>query len=210
MTLSVSWLLERANRKLNVPGLSPEVARKTRQVIRELQVKGIYVGVAQGFRSYAEQEKLYAQGRTTPGAIVTHARGGQSNHNRGIAVDLFQYSMDGTEAIFNTDANFQQIVQAMKRQGFSWGGDWVTFQDYPHFELLKATTDVLVPYPGRPLYRGAIGMNARDIERIQRAVKAPVTKVFDDTTARQVRAYQVRQGLAVDGVVGPATWNRMF
>ncbi|WP_215115905.1 M15 family metallopeptidase [Exiguobacterium sp. s80] len=210
MTLSVNWLLERANRKLNVPGLSPEVARKTRQVIRELHVKGIYVGVAQGLRSYAEQEKLYAQGRTTPGAIVTHARGGQSNHNRGIAVDLFQYSMDGTEAIFNTDANFQQIVQAMKEQGFSWGGDWVTFQDYPHFELLKATTDVLVPYPGRPLYRGAIGMNARDIERIQRAVKAPVTKRFDETTARQVRAYQVRQGLAVDGVVGPATWNRMF
>ena len=58
MTVSVSWLLERANRKLNVPGLSPEVARKTRQVIRELHVRGIYVGVAQGFRSYAEQEKL--------------------------------------------------------------------------------------------------------------------------------------------------------
>ncbi len=210
MTLSVNWLLERANRKLNVPGLSPEVARKTRQVIRELHVKGIYVGVAQGFRSYAEQEKLYAQGRTTPGAIVTHARGGQSNHNRGIAVDLFRYTDDGTRAIFDIDDPFKQIVTAMKEQGFSWGGDWVTFQDYPHFELLKATTDVLVPYPGRPLYRGAIGMNERDIERIQRAVKAPVTKRFDETTARQVRAYQVRQGLAVDGVVGPATWNRMF
>ncbi|WP_214722236.1 M15 family metallopeptidase [Exiguobacterium sp. s192] len=210
MTLSVSWLLERANRKLNVPGLSPEVARKTRQVIRELHVKGIYVGVAQGFRSYAEQEELYAQGRTTPGAIVTNARGGQSNHNRGIAVDLFQYSMDGTEAIFNTDANFQQIVQAMKRQGFSWGGDWSGFKDYPHFELNKVTTDVLVPYPGQPLYRGSVQMNSRDIERIQRAVKATVTKRFDAETVEKVRAYQARQGLAVDGVVGPATWNRMF
>lgn len=210
MALTIDWLLERANRKLSVAGLSPEVARKTRHVIRELHGKGIYVGVAQGFRSYREQEALYAQGRTTPGAVVTNARGGQSNHNRGIAVDLFRYTNDGTRAIFDIDEPFKQIVTAMKEQGFSWGGDWVTFQDYPHFELLKATTDVLVPYPGRPLYRGAIGMNARDIERIQRAVKAPVTKVFDDTTARQVRAYQVRQGLAVDGVVGPATWNRMF
>lgn len=53
-------------------------------------------------------------------------------------------------------------------------------------------------------------MNSRDIERIQRAVKATVTKRFDAETVEKVRAYQTRQGLAVDGVVGPATWNRMF
>jgi len=68
----------------------------------------------------------------------------------------------------------------------------------------------IVPYPGRPLYQGAANMNPRDIERIQRAVKATVTRRFDAETAQKVRAYQTRQGLDVDGVVGPRTWNRMF
>jgi len=103
MALSISWLLERANRKLNASGLSPEVAKRTREVIREMHTQGIYVGVAQGYRSIAEQNRLYAQGRTTEGPIVTNARGGQSNHNRGIAVDLFQYSRDGTQALFQND-----------------------------------------------------------------------------------------------------------
>ncbi|UKS56223.1 M15 family metallopeptidase [Exiguobacterium acetylicum] len=215
MALSISWLLERANRKLNASGLSPEVARRTREVIREMHTQGIYVGVAQGYRSIAEQNRLYAQGRTTPGSIVTNARGGQSNHNRGIAVDLFQYSKDGTQALFRNDPAFQTIVTAMKRRGFSWGGDWTSFKDYPHFELLtvsKGTTkeSAIVPYPGRPLYQGAANMNPRDIERIQRAVKSTVTRRFDAETVRKVRAYQTRQGLDVDGVVGPTTWNRMF
>jgi len=215
MALSISWLLERANQKLNASGLSPEVARRTREVIREMHTQGIYVGVAQGYRSIAEQNRLYAQGRTTPGPIVTNARGGQSNHNRGIAVDLFQYSKDGTQALFRNNPAFQTIVTAMKRRGFSWGGDWTSFKDYPHFELLtvsKGATkeSAIVPYPGRPLYQGAANMNPRDIERIQRAVKSAVTRRFDAETVRKVRAYQTRQGLDVDGVVGPTTWNRMF
>lgn len=215
MALSISWLLERANRKLNASGLSPEVAKRTRDVIREMHAQGIYVGVAQGYRSIAEQNRLYAQGRTLPGPIVTNARGGQSNHNRGIAVDLFQYSRDGTQALFRNDQAFQVIVAAMKRHGFSWGGDWTSFKDYPHFELLgvtKGTTreSAIVPYPGHPLYEGATNMNLRDIERIQRAVKATVTRHFDPETTRKVRAYQTRQGLDVDGVVGPSTWNQMF
>lgn len=216
MALSISWLLERANRKLNASGLSREVAKRTQEVIREMHAQGIYVGVAQGYRSIAEQNRLYAQGRTLPGPIVTNARGGQSNHNRGIAVDLFQYSQDGTQALFRNDQSFQKIVTAMKRRGFSWGGDWTSFKDYPHFELLGVSEETtnrsraIVPYPGRPLYQGAANMNPRDIERIQRAVKATVTRRFDAETAQKVRAYQTRQGLDVDGVVGPRTWNRMF
>lgn len=33
------------------------------------------------YRSDEEQDKLYAQGRTTPGRIVTNARAGHSKHN---------------------------------------------------------------------------------------------------------------------------------
>src|SRR5687768_17388797 len=46
------------------------------------------VKIISGNRTYAEQNLLYAQGRTKPGDIVTNSRGGQSNHNFGIAWDV--------------------------------------------------------------------------------------------------------------------------
>jgi peptidoglycan L-alanyl-D-glutamate endopeptidase CwlK len=39
-------------------------------------------------RTFAEQDGLYAQGRSKPGAIVTNAKGGQSYHNYGLAIDI--------------------------------------------------------------------------------------------------------------------------
>ena len=39
------------------------------------------------YRSFDEQNHLYAQGRTKPGKIVTYAKGGQSYHNFGLAFE---------------------------------------------------------------------------------------------------------------------------
>ncbi len=39
-------------------------------------------------RTAAEQNELYAQGRTKPGSIVTYAKAGQSMHNFGLACDI--------------------------------------------------------------------------------------------------------------------------
>lgn len=44
--------------------------------------------VEQGLRAWSDQAKLYAQGRTAPGPIVTHAQPGYSWHNFGLAVDV--------------------------------------------------------------------------------------------------------------------------
>lgn len=140
MTVSLDLLLEKANRKLNDKNLDKDVASKTREVIKEMYKAGVFVGVSAGYRSNAEQDELYKQGRTKAGAIVTNAKGGESNHNFGVAVDLFQYSKDGTEAIFENDSAFQKIVKAMKKKGFDWGGDWRSFKDTPHFQLYDAVS----------------------------------------------------------------------
>lgn len=39
-------------------------------------------------RTISEQNELYAQGRTKPGKVVTFAKGGQSMHNYGLAIDI--------------------------------------------------------------------------------------------------------------------------
>lgn len=137
MALSLQWLLDKANRKLNMEGMNRETAVKVRQVIAEMHEKGIYVCVAQGYRSIAEQNALYAQGRRglKGEKVVTNAKGGQSNHNFGVAVDLCLYTDDGTNCIWDVNDKFKKIVAAMKARGFKWGGDWKSFKDYPHFEL---------------------------------------------------------------------------
>lgn len=59
----------------------------------ELLKMGVSVLLICTYRSNAEQEKLYAQGRTAPGKIVTNAKPGKSKHN---AVD--EYGEPAAEA----------------------------------------------------------------------------------------------------------------
>lgn len=73
--------------------------------------------------------------------------------------------------------------------------------------VAKGDGKAIVPYPGKVIKNGSSG---KDVERIQRAVKVNVDGKFGIKTEAAVKAYQKRQGLKVDGKVGPETWNRMF
>jgi hypothetical protein len=86
--------------------------------------------ITDGFRSFEEQDALFAQGRTTPGKIVTNARGGQSWHNYGLAVDV-AFQKDGK--LSYDSGLYAKIAPIGKRLGFIWGGDWKKFIDKPHF-----------------------------------------------------------------------------
>ena len=99
-----------------------------------------YIGIA-GNRTYAEQNALYAQGRTAPGPKVTNAKGGESNHNFGIAMDFGVFRakryLDGgnpDDSKLAADIHKAAAVHA-KANGIEWGGDWKSFKDFPHFEV---------------------------------------------------------------------------
>jgi len=114
--------------------LHPALILKLRSVVSDLAAQGITVEIVQGLRTFEEQDALYAQGRTRPGAIVTQARGGESNHNYGLAADLCPF-VDGKLA---WNAPFQvwaAIGDASARHGLEWGGTWKKFLDKPHVEL---------------------------------------------------------------------------
>ena len=69
--------------------LHPSVRDEVTKIIEEINTKFLTgrakVRIAQGLRTFAEQDALYAQGRTKPGKKVTNAKGGQSVHNYGFA-----------------------------------------------------------------------------------------------------------------------------
>jgi len=115
----------------------PTLAAKVHAAFAALAAQGTYFCVAQGLRTYAEQDALYAQGRTTRGHIVTNARGGYSNHNFGCAVDCYPY-LSGPGGAINWAANspqFRAMVSALETQGLVWGGSWTSLPDAPHFQL---------------------------------------------------------------------------
>lgn len=97
-------------------------------------------------RTFAEQDALYAQGRTrlfdAQGkrlGIVTKAKGGQSIHNYGLAFDIVLLVNNGaswdTVKDFDKDSkpDWMEVVSIFKKHGYTWGGDW-KFKDAPHFE----------------------------------------------------------------------------
>lgn len=96
-----------------------------------------------GNRTWAEQDALYAQGRTKPGSIVTKAAGGSSNHNFKIALD-FGVFKDG---IYQDEKNPSQAEKVHKavskiigKYGIEWGGNWKSIVDLPHFEVSTGLT----------------------------------------------------------------------
>jgi peptidoglycan L-alanyl-D-glutamate endopeptidase CwlK len=116
--------------KTNVD-LHPLVKRQADKIITEMARLGHPVRIVQGYRSIEEQNRLYAQGRTTTGSVVTNAKGGQSFHNYGVAVDMV-FVKEGWNA---TESLWQLLGKVGKAQGFEWGGDWTGFVDRPHFEM---------------------------------------------------------------------------
>lgn len=91
-------------------------------------------------KKYAQQDALYAKGRIVSGSIVTQAKGGQSNHNFALAVDVFPLWEDGQLHMdAKSDARnikiLKEIALVRKSIGLEWGGDWKSIVDNPHFQL---------------------------------------------------------------------------
>jgi peptidoglycan L-alanyl-D-glutamate endopeptidase CwlK len=98
-------------------------------------------------RSFKEQQKLYEQGRVTPGKIVTTAKAGDSWHNYGFAFDIvllvdkdsngsYESASWNSTVDFDGDgkADWMEVVEIAKALGWTWGGDWTRFVDRPHFQ----------------------------------------------------------------------------
>lgn len=143
-------------------GLHPYVKAKAEQLLEKAnaRLKHHKMIITHGYRSKAEQDKLYAQGRTAPGPIVTNAKGFQSMHNYGLAIDFALVTPDGKQAVWNTTADFDrdgkadwmEVVEEAKKLGFEWGGDWKNFKDNPHFQMTGNLTEAEVKAGKKPLF----------------------------------------------------------
>ena len=101
------------------------------QFVSFVRSKNNAVHVSCGVRTQAEQDKAFKEG-------TSKKRFPNSKHNRypSEAVDLFTIDLDGNARF----AEHQyRLIWEMSKGAFSitWGGLWITFKDFPHFELIR-------------------------------------------------------------------------
>lgn len=102
-----------------------------------------------GHRTQGEQLQLFKQGRTLvdgkwikTGKTVTNLDGykkvGRHNSYPSEAVDVVPYPID-----WNDLDRFKELSKVIKEVALeegvelTWGGDWDSFKDFPHWELTK-------------------------------------------------------------------------
>jgi peptidoglycan LD-endopeptidase CwlK len=139
----------------NIKTLLPEVQILARSLIHAADKIGITIKVISGTRTYEQQNALYLQGRKPLAVVnaarkragmdpidaqenkrrVTNAKGGQSNHNFGIAFDIGVF--DGKNYLGESPL-YKAVAVLGKQLGLTWGGDWNSIKDEPHYELRPA------------------------------------------------------------------------
>jgi len=121
--------------------LHPELQLAVNKFLNECKKQGLDVIVTETLRTQAEQEALYAKGRTEPGKIVTNCRGYQSPHCWGVAFDFCRnkkgWEYDNTEGFFDRVGAIAKTIFDDTEYDLFWGGDFRTFVDKPHVEMIK-------------------------------------------------------------------------
>jgi peptidoglycan LD-endopeptidase CwlK len=127
--------------KNKITQLHPSVQVEITNIVNEINARltgRSQVRISQGLRTFAEQDILYKKRPK-----VTNAKGGQSVHNYGFAVDICLI-IDGKTVSFDTHkdwdgdkvADWDECVKVFAKYGWSWGGNWSTFKDMPHFDKI--------------------------------------------------------------------------
>jgi peptidoglycan L-alanyl-D-glutamate endopeptidase CwlK len=131
--------------KLLHPKLRDEALEIYKEICKEVK-HPVLCRFTHTLRTPAEQDALYAQGRTKPGKIVTNAKSLSSMHNYGLAIDIvllmdknndWKYETVSYDTKIDADrdgkSDWMEIVRIFKEFGWEWGGDW-KFYDAPHFQ----------------------------------------------------------------------------
>jgi len=114
--------------------IHPELARRIIQLDQLLP--SLSLQVTAGMRTWAQEDNLYAQGRTKPGEIVTNTPGGYSAHNFGYAVDLVPEDIMPGQPDWNlSHPAWQKLLATAPSCGLAEGAKWCHIKDNPHFYL---------------------------------------------------------------------------
>lgn len=130
-----------ASRKLS--DLHPQLLPIVEKFLDRCHDEKIDILITCTYRSNQEQDQLYAISRTIPGKKVTNAKAGQSKHNFTLngspAAKAFDVvPMQNGKPIWDS-ANplWKRLGEIGVSLGLDWAGNWKSFKEYPHFQLVE-------------------------------------------------------------------------
>lgn len=120
-----------------IEDLHPVVQELCRKHIAACAARGVTIQVTNTLRDAEYQAYLYSLGRTKPGNIVTNMKL-VGPHAFGLAYDVVPV-VDG-KAQWNDNRLWAITGEEGKKLGLTWGGDWKSIIDKPHFEYTVGLT----------------------------------------------------------------------
>lgn len=224
--VSLETIMKRMEKYGRFNNLHPAVEEGARELMKRSFAKGIPIQITQGYRSIKEQNGLYAIGRTVKGKKVTNAKGGQSYHNYGLAIDFVLLSNDGNTALWNVNSKWREVAAIGKSLGFKWGGDWTSFKDYPHLEMTFGLSIDDLQRGKRPANTATpnknsgssnllkVGSEGDEVKSLQKDLNRLGAKIEEDGifgkgTKDAVQDFQKEYKLDVDGIVGKDTLSKL-
>ena len=137
-----------------IEDLHPDLQPLARRFIERCAERQVDVLIVCTYRSDEEQEALYAQGRSRPGPIVTHARAGQSEHNATLDGKPAARAFDAVpllhgrpiwedprdrDADWTNDFGWRVMGEVAAELGLVWyGRPGAPFREAPHFQLARS------------------------------------------------------------------------
>jgi peptidoglycan L-alanyl-D-glutamate endopeptidase CwlK len=127
------------HRLVRLRGCHPELRARVTALIAALAARGLDVVLTQGVRSAAQQQALYAQGRSRPGKIVTNCDGVTKVSNHQPKADGYGYAVDvawrNARGEITWTGPWDTMMDLAEAHGLTAGGRWTSFPDRPHLEL---------------------------------------------------------------------------
>ena len=131
--------------KISLPRLNtlhPLMRQEAIDIFEEIEKNGVIIRCTQATRTFAEQDAIYQQGRTTPGKIVTWAKAGTSYHNYSLGIDFCLLHKDKVvswslnEDIDNDHvSDFMEVITTFEKHGWESGYRWpVEKRDTDHVQ----------------------------------------------------------------------------
>lgn len=175
--------------------LREDVRLNVEKFLAECQNQGLKVLITQTKRDDEYQAYLYAQGRTRPGSIVTNSKS-TTFHGAGLAFDICQ-NIKGQE--YSDEGFFLNCAIIAKHMGFSWGGDWKTFTDKPHFQWDEQGNykfNMVTSPKKMPLYTEDEMITEKSIEEMSDAAVLALANKMQTILGRQAQSGKVGEELA--------------
>lgn len=114
--------------------MKPEMAAGVRTMMMKLTARGFQPKIVYGWRSVAVQAQLFATGKSKVRFSFHNAQlpdGTPNSYAADIIDKRFAWSDEAASSGF-----WKALGEEARTQGMVWGGDWVSFRDWAHVQLV--------------------------------------------------------------------------